>query len=67
MLQQLIQQAMSGALQNNPMMASFTQMMSGKNTQQQLQTLMNLARSKGIPSDQKIFSEADLRALGLKK
>lgn len=41
-------------------------MMQGKNNQQQIETLMNFAKSKGIPLDQKIFNESDLRTLGLR-
>lgn len=58
---------MGGRLQNDPRMALFNQMMSGKNSQQQIETLLNSAKSKGIDINAKTFSEADLRMLGLKK
>jgi hypothetical protein len=48
-------------------MALFNQMMNGKNSQQQIETLLNSAKSKGIDINAKTFSEADLRMLGLKK
>jgi hypothetical protein len=57
---------MSGALQNNPTMSLFNQMMSGKTRSAQMQTLLNSAKSRGLDINQKIFSEADLKALGLK-
>lgn len=66
MLQQLMQQAMAGNLRNNPTMALFNQMMGGKDPQAQMQTLLNCARSRGMDIDAKIFSEADLKTLGLK-
>lgn len=50
---------------NNPAMAQFHQMMAGKNTEQQIQTLMNFARSSGIDPDAKIFSAEYLRSLGV--
>jgi hypothetical protein len=40
-------------------------MMSGKNQQQQIETLLNAARSQGIDINEKRFTEADVRALGL--
>lgn len=58
---------MQGQFQNNPLMGVFNQMMSGKNTQQQLQTLLNTAKSRGIDIDAKTFSAEDLRTLGLIK
>ena len=66
LIQQLMQQAMSGMLQNNPTMGLFNQMMHGKDRQSQIQTLLNCAKSRGLDINQKIFSEADLKALGLK-
>lgn len=66
LIQQLMQQAMAGSLQNNPTMGLFNQMMGGKDTRTQMQTLLNCAKSKGMDIDKKIFSEADLKALGLK-
>ena len=66
LIQQLMQQAMSGVLQNNPTMGLFNQMMGGKDRQAQMQTLLNCAKSRGMDVNSKIFSEADLKALGLK-
>lgn len=66
MLQALLQQVMSGKFQNHPMMGAFNQMMSGKNQQQQIETLLNAAKSKGIDINEKRFTEADLKALGLR-
>lgn len=62
-----MQQVMQGQLQNNPAMGLFKQMMNGKNTQQQIQTLLNTAQSKGIDINAKTFSADDLRTLGLIK
>lgn len=57
---------MQGMLQKNPMMNLFNQMMGGKDRQAQIQTLLNSAQSKGIDINKKMFTEEDLRALGLK-
>lgn len=54
-------------LQNKPEMQLFNQMMSGKNPQQQFETILNSARSKGIDVNKKMFSESDLRQMGLIK
>ena len=67
MLQQIIQNTMTGQMQNNPMMGLFNQMMQGKSKGQQIETLLNSAKSKGIDVNKKMFTEADLRALGLLK
>ena len=67
MLENLLQMYMSKRLQNDPRMAAFNQMFAGKNTQQSIQTILNLAKSKGFDPDAKVFSENDLRMLGLKK
>ena len=63
----LVQQMASGMLQNKPEMQLFNQMMSGKNPQQQFETILNSARSKGIDVNKKMFSESDLRQMGLIK
>jgi hypothetical protein len=55
-----------GKLNNMPQMQMFNQMMNGKTPQQQLQTILNMAKSKGIDINQKIFSEEDLKSFGLK-
>ncbi len=54
-----------GQLQNHPQMQMFNQMMSGKTPQQQFQTLLNLAQSRGIDINAKQFSLNDLRSIGL--
>ena len=66
LLQQIMQMVTQKTLQNNPAFGMFQQMMQGKTVEQQIQTLMNLAKSKGI-ADTKLFSEADLKTLGIKK
>lgn len=52
-------------MQNDPMMDLFNQMMQGKNPQQKFQTLLNSAKSKGMDINAKMFTESDLKALGL--
>lgn len=66
MLGSLIQQVIAGKMQNNPMMGMFNQMMKGKSKEQQIQTLLNSAKSKGIDINAKQFTEQDLKMLGLK-
>ena len=66
MLQMLMHQAMGGNMQNNPLMQTFNQMMAGKTPQQQIETLLNCAKSKGININEKMFTEADLKGLGLR-
>ena len=43
----------------------FEQMMSGKDTGQQIQTILNMAKSQGIDVNAKIITEAQARQLGL--
>lgn len=62
----LINKLMAGQLQQNPLMNQFNQMMAGKNPQQQIQTLINAAKSRGINVNDKCFTDDDLRMLGLK-
>ena len=57
---------MQGQLSHNPLMQTFNQMMGGKTREQQVQTLLNVAKSKGFDVDAKVFSEKDLRMLKLK-
>lgn len=57
---------MMGQFNNTPQMQMFNQMMSGKNPQEQMQTILNLAKSKGFDINKKIFSNSDLKTLGLK-
>lgn len=46
-------------------MDMFNQMMNGKNTQQQMQTIINMAKNRGFDVNKKIFSEQDLQAIGI--
>ena len=54
-----------GKLNNIPQMQSFNQMMSGKTTDQQIQTLLNMAKSRGFDVNAKMFSEEDLKSFGI--
>ena len=47
MVQQGMQMLLMGKLKNHPVMQQFNQMMSGKNYEQQKQTLLNYAESRG--------------------
>lgn len=51
--------------QFQPQMQMFNQMMSGKTLEQQKQTILNMAQSKGFDINQKIFSEQDLQMFGV--
>lgn len=62
----LLQQVMSGQLQNHPLMGTFNKMMNGKSPEQQFETLLNVAKSKGIDINKKQFTAEDLRQIGLK-
>ena len=64
---QLLQQCMMGKMQNHPAMSMFNQMMQGKNPQEQFQTLLNAAKSQGKDINAKMFSEQDLREMGILK
>lgn len=48
MVQQGMQILMSGRLNNDPRMQQFNQLMAGKNYEQQKETLLNYAQSKGF-------------------
>ena len=52
-------------MQNSPQMQTFNQMMGGKTLEQQQQTILNMAKSKGIDVNAKIFTEDQARQLGL--
>jgi uncharacterized protein (DUF302 family) len=54
-----------GNMQNSPQMQMFNQMMGGKTYDQQMQTIFNMAKSKGIDVNAKIFTEEEARQLGL--
>ena len=47
MVQQGMQMFLMGKLNNHPLMQQFNQMMSGKTYEQQKQTLLNFAESRG--------------------
>ena len=61
----LMNNFINGKLQQMPQMQFFNQMMSGKNPQQQIETIKNIAESRGIDLNAKIFSEQDLKMFGL--
>ena len=48
MVQMGMQMLMSGKLNNDPRMAQFNQLMNGKTYEQQRETLLNYAQSKGF-------------------
>lgn len=61
-IQNLIRQ---NAMAQNPQMRSlFNQMMQGKTKEQQMQTILNAAKSNGIDINQKVFSEEFVKMLG---
>lgn len=43
----------------------FEQMMAGKNTDQQMQTILNMAKSQGFDINAKIITEQQAHQLGL--
>lgn len=67
LISQLISNFLMGRFQNHPMMQQFNQMMQGKNPQEQMQTILNMAKSKGFDINAKIFTEEQARQLGLKQ
>ena len=48
-----------------PQMQTFNQMMAGKNSEQQMQTILNMAKSQGFDINAKIITEAQAKQLGL--
>ena len=64
-LSNLLNQFATNKLQNTPVMNMFNQMMNGKTTEQQIQTLINSAQSRGIDINKKIFSKEDLKKMNL--
>ena len=66
MINILINMLLQGTLRNHPMMAQFNQMMQGKTPEQQMQTIMNMARSKGLDINAPIITEQQARQLGLR-
>lgn len=63
LLNQLMNNFLGGRFK--PQMDMFNQMMNGKNLQQQMQTIYNMAKSRGFDVNKKIFSEQDLQAIGI--
>lgn len=63
LLSQILNNFLSGKFKNE--MQSFNQMMSGKTLEQQVQTLLNMAKSRGFDINAKMFSEEDLKKFGL--
>ena len=62
-IQNLIRQ---NAMAQNPQMRSlFNQMMQGKTKEQQMQTILNAAKSNGIDINQKVFPEEFVKMLGV--
>ena len=59
----LMTNLLNGKFKNE--MESFNQMMSGKTQEQQIQTILNIAKSRGFDINQKMFSEQDLKTLGI--
>lgn len=62
MLEQLIKSLISGMLNNTPAMQAFNQMMGGKSRSEQIQTIMNIAKTRGIDPNEKIFSREEVEA-----
>lgn len=63
LLNQLMSNFMGGRFSQQ--MQMFNEMMNGKNPQQQMQTIFNMAKSRGFDVNKKIFSEQDLQAIGI--
>ncbi len=55
-----------GRLQNHPLMQQYNQMMAGKSPQQIMQTILNMAKSRGFDINKKILTDEDARQIGLK-
>ena len=61
-IQNLIRQ---NAMAQNPQMRSlFNQMMQGKTRQEQIQTILNAAKSNGVDINQKVFPEELIKSFG---
>lgn len=61
----LIRDVLSGKYDNHPIMKGIYRMLQGKSPAEKAQILLNLAQSKGIDVNAKIFSETDLKPFGL--
>lgn len=66
MINNLMNMVMQNRLQAMPEMQIFNQFFGGKNSQDQMQTLLNMANEKGIDINEKKFSAEDLKQLGFK-
>ena len=61
-IQNLIRQ---NAMAQNPQMRSlFNQMMQGKTKEEQMQTILNAAKSNGVDINQKVFPEELIKSFG---
>lgn len=63
LLNQIMNNMLGGRFKQQ--MDMYNQMMNGKNPQQQMQTIMNMAKNRNFDVNKKIFSEQDLQALGI--
>ncbi len=63
LINQILSNFLAGKFQ--PQMQMFNQMMNGKTPEEQMQTILNMAKSKGFNINQKMFSESDLKNFGL--
>jgi lipocalin len=61
----LINSLLSNKLSSMPQMQMFNQMMSGKNPEQQMQTILNMAKSQGFDINAKIITDQQARQIGL--
>lgn len=66
MLNSLISGFLQGQFANHPMMKQAQSMLQGKNKQQQIETLLNTAKTMGLDINEKRFSAEELKRLGIK-
>lgn len=65
LMNMLINNLLMNKLNTMPQMQTFNQMMAGKNPEQQMQTILNMAKSQGIDINAKIITEQQAQQLGL--
>lgn len=65
LMNMLINNLLMNKLNGMPQMQTFNQMMAGKNPEQQMQTILNMAKSQGIDINAKIITEQQAQQLGL--
>lgn len=65
LMNMLINNLLMNKLNGMPQMQTFNQMMAGKNPEQQMQTILNMAKSQGIDVNAKIITEQQAQQLGL--